>query len=147
MHIAFHNVRTRLSPRTLLTLGVAVLLIIVGLLALHTFTTEAGTSTGIETSASVASNQQAAGSPAAAGQEQSVCSGPCEASPMQSTTHDNFVMGCILALLAGLLLVAIPGFARHHIFDVHHRPSRLTDSRARALPRSLSVISLSISRT
>lgn len=146
MHVALHSVRAGLSLRMLLTLGAIATLIIVGLLGLHTFTGESATHTVVGASGSVADSNPVA---VAVGHEegQILCDALCQSGAAKWPTHDDLVMACVLAVLAGLLLLLLPRPLLCRIPIVHRQHPRSMDSGARNLPRAPSLVVLSISRT
>jgi hypothetical protein len=146
MHVALHNFRQRLSLRTVLTLGATVTLVIVGLLALHTFTAESGTHTVVGAAHSAVDSGLVAAADGQ-GEGQIACEALCASSAENWPAHDDLLMACILAVLASFLLVVLPRPLLRRIPVVHRPPSRSVDRGARNLPVALSLVALSISRT
>lgn len=147
MQVGVRTTRPQLSLRALLMLGTAAVLIIVGLLAMHTFTAEpAGHgSSGVTHSASAASHDP--GTTAILDGGVAACDGPCHVTTGQGQGHDNMMAACVLALLAGLLLLVPPTLARRHGFSLREVTSWLPWEATDALPRGPSLTVLSISRT
>lgn len=137
------------SLRTLLLLGGAVLMILVGLLGMHTFTSNAfGHGSGSASSAITASvpiaHGEVSGTHSATSAE---CDGACYASAGDRQGHMDAATACMLALLVGLLLLAPPLLLHRFGSLPWSTPgsSRLTSTSV--LPRPPSLTVLSISRT
>lgn len=146
MHVALHSVRARPSLRRLLAVGAFVSLIIIGLLGLHTFAAESATHTVVGASSSVVDSTPVALTVGHV-EGQILCDAVCEAGAAKWPTHDDLVMACVLAVLAGLLLLLLPRPLLRRIPIVHGYHSRSMDGGARNLPRAPSLVVLSISRT
>ncbi len=149
MLVAFRSARPQLSLRAVLMLGAATLMVIVGLLAMHTFTAEpAGHgSPGLTHSTSAAGAEHAPdvmGSPDSVG---AACDGPCHVSTGPGQGHDDMLTACVLALLAGLLLLLPPTLIQGRGLPLHRGMSLVRWDAAGALPRAPSLTFLSISRT
>lgn len=142
MQVGVRATRPQLSLRALLMLGTAAVLIIVGLLGMHTFTAEpAGHgSSGVSHSTSAAATADVDGGVA-------VCDGPCHVTTGQGQGHDDMVTACVLALLTGLLLLAPPALARRYGLSLREVTKWLPWEATDALPRGPSLTVLSISRT
>ncbi|WP_431522605.1 DUF6153 family protein [Microbacterium esteraromaticum] len=130
-------------------LGTAAALIIVGLLAMHTFTGKpAGHgSPGISHAASTAADGRSQNAMASVDRDAAACIGSCHVSTGQGQGHDDMVTACVLALLAGLLLLVPPTLARRHGVSLRELTSWLPWEATDALPRGPSLTVLSISRT
>lgn len=143
-----------ISVRTLL-LGIsAVLMIIVGLLGMHTFSAGAfghGAHAGIQDSTIAAEMTVSASSdttPAGATVVQSAgCDGDCESSSTQPIGHSELMMACALALLVifSFLLPAVAMYMARLTFATTF--STLWLKYSSRLPHPPSLIVLSISRT
>lgn len=143
MHVAFRSARPQLSLRALLMLGAATLMVIVGLLAMHTFTAEpAGHgSPGLTHSTSAAGDEHA---PDVMG---TACDGPCHVSTGPDQGHNDMLTACVLALLAGLLLLLPPTLIRGRGLPLHRAMSLVRWGATGVFPRAPSLTFLSISRT
>lgn len=148
MQVTVRATSPQLSLRTLLMLGTAAVLIIVGLLGMHTFTAEpAGHgSSGVTHSASTVAHVPDATASLDDGGA-AACDGPCHVTTGQGQGHDDMVTACVLALLAGLLLLVPPTFARRSGISLREVTSWLRWEATDALPRGPSLTVLSISRT
>ena len=148
MHVAFRSARPQLSLRALLMLGAATLMVIVGLLAMHTFTAEpAGHGASVLSySASVAGGDHvtATGGADSAGIP---CDGPCHAMTGPGQGDHDMLTACVLALLAGLLLLLPPVLGRGRGVNLQRVMSRVRWDASGVLPRAPSLTFLSISRT
>lgn len=153
MRVERRGLHPQLSLRTALLLAGAVLMIIVGLLGMHTFSSEAaghGTTVGAHSSSAVDHPTHVGGhTDATAASAPSVEAAPCDDACMTGSTggHSDMLSACILALLAGLLLLLRPLFT-HRL----SAPPRVVMSRLRLavgvpLSRAPSLTFLSISRT
>ncbi|MBX3195137.1 DUF6153 family protein [Leucobacter sp.] len=136
------------STRILFILCGAVLLIIVGLLGMHTFSSEAaGHGTASVSHSAVASNHSEAGVAGTLSDPSAECSGTCQPSTSPAPEHQEMVTACVLALLVGILLLA-PPVLLHRFGSVLWRPAGLWLLMSTSiLPREPSLITLSISRT
>jgi hypothetical protein len=139
------------SVRTILTVVGAVLLVIIGLLGMHTFS--AGSSGHSSTTHMNVSHEAAhpshvmGASHAATAVASTNCDDGCVAATHQPMSHDDMMMACVLALLAGFaLLLPLARLTRTSVSL--RRLSRQVELRIReVLPRPPSLIVLSISRT
>lgn len=149
MQVAIRATRPQLSLRTLLMLGTATLLVIVGLLAMHTFTADpAGHgSPGLTQSTSTAGHDHATTGTGSLEHGSAACDGPCHVSTGHEQGHTDMVTACVLALLAGVLLLLAPLMIRRHGFSLHRVMSLLKWDATGILPRAPSLTFLSISRT
>lgn len=149
MHVAFRSARSQLSLRALLMLGAATLMVIVGLLAMHTFTAEpAGHgSPGLAHSASVAGDEHAADVTGSTDPVDIACDGLCHVSTGPGQGHDDMLMACVLALLAGFLLLLPPMLIHGRGLLLHRVMSLMRWDATGVLPRAPSLTFLSISRT
>ncbi|MGV9194384.1 hypothetical protein ACQ143_08570 [Microbacterium sp. MC2] len=146
MHVALHNVRTRLSLRALVLFGATVTLIIVGLLALHTFTAESATHTVVGATSPVPDTNPIVVT-TGSDEAQIACDAPCESSAAKWPAHDDLLMACVLAVLAGFLLLALPRPVLRRIPVVHDLHPRSRDFGTPHMPEAPSLVVLSISRT
>lgn len=149
MHVAFRSARPQLSLRALLMLGAATLMVIVGLLAMHTFTAEpAGHgSPGLTHSTSSAGDEHVTdvmGSPDSA---DTACDGPCHVSTGTGQGHNDMLAACVLALLAGLLLLLPPTLVHGRGLPLHRVTIPVRWDATGVLPRAPLLTFLSISRT
>lgn len=142
------SVRGDSSVHTILTVLGAVLLVIIGLLGMHTFS--AGSSGHSPTTHTSVSNEAADPSHvmgvthAAASAN---CDVGCVAAAHQPMSHDDMMMACVLALLAGFVLL-LPLARLTHTSVSLRRLSQQVELRIReVLPHPPSLIVLSISRT
>lgn len=149
MHVAVHGARPRLSLRALLTLGGATLMVIVGLLAMHTFTSEpAGHGThGLTHSPSTAIEEHATTAATTGVNEPTACDGACHMSTGHGQGHNDMLSACVLALLAVLLLLLPPSFIQRHGLPLQRALSLARWDAIGILPRAPSLTFLSISRT
>lgn len=142
------------SVRTLLLAISAVLMIIVGLLGMHTFSAGAfghGAHAGMQDSiiAAEMTVSATAGSPpaGATGVQSAECDGDCESSDTQPIGHSELMMACALALLVifSFLLPAVAMYVARIKFAISCSTLWLKYSSRLSHPPSLIV--LSISRT
>ncbi len=153
MHVERRGLHPQLSLRTALLLASAVLMIIVGLLGMHTFSSNAvghGTAVGAHSSSAVDQATPIAGhtdavAASATSAEPTVCDDAC----MTGSTggRSNMLSACILALFAGLLLLLRPLFAQRLSPPLMVLMSRLRPEVEDTLSRAPSLTFLSISRT
>lgn len=147
MHVAHRSThQQQLSLRTVLVLAGATLMIIVGLLGMHTFSTDPvghGTATPAP-SASAVDHTDPMAAPAAE-LHASSCDDVCMTG--SAGGHSEMTTACILALLAGLLLLLRPLLAHRLGPPLQLLTSRLRLDNGRALNRAPSLTFLSISRT
>lgn len=148
MQYARRAVQRRPSMRALLVLGGLVLMIIVGLLGMHTFSAEAaGHGTASVSHTAVTSEHPESGTTGALSDTSAECNAICHANTQPGHGQLDMATACVLALLVGILLLAPP------ILLYGFRPLewgtasswRLTSTSV--LPRAPSLIVLSISRT
>lgn len=150
MSVERRGLHPQLSLRTALLLAGAVLMIIVGLLGMHTFSSEAtghGTTVGAHSSTAVDHATHVDGHiDASAG---SALSATCDDACVTGSTggHSDMLSACILALLAGLLLLLRPLFAHRLSSPLRVLMSRLRPAAGATLSRAPSLTFLSISRT
>lgn len=153
MRVERRGLHPQLSLRTALLLAGAVLMIIVGLLGMHTFSSEAaghGTTVGAHSSSTVDHATPAdSHSDAVAATASSAELAPCDDACMTGSTggHSGMLSACILALLAGLLLLLRPLFAYRLSPPLRVLMSRLRPTVGDTLSRAPSLTFLSISRT
>lgn len=149
MHVAFRSARPQLSLRALLMLGAATLMVIVGLLAMHTFTAEpAGHgSPGLPHSASAAGHEHVSDVMGSADSVVAACDGPCHVSTGHGQGHNDMLTACVLALLAGLLLLLPPMLLYGRGLPLHRVMCLTRWDATGVLPRAPSLTFLSISRT
>lgn len=150
MRIERRGLHSQPSLRTALLLAGSVLMIIVGLLGMHTFSSEAaghGTTVGAHSSTAVDHATHAGGHTAATAL--SAESAPCDDACMTGSPsgHSDMLSACILALLAGLLLLLRPLFAHRLSPPLRVLMSRLRPLVGTNLSRAPSLTFLSISRT
>lgn len=102
------------SLRALLMVGAAAALIIVGLLAMHTFAGETAGhgAAGIAHSGSATMVEEGSEPASSFGGSSISCDGPCTVTEGQGHGHTDMVTACALALLAGLLLLLPPALAQ-----------------------------------
>lgn len=146
MQITLRIARQQLSLRALLLIAGAALMIIVGLLGMHTFSADsaghdahhsATVSTATDHSAPMAATSDTSGAIA--------CDDTCLMGTGQS--HSDMVTACVLALLAGLLLLFRPMLLEHLGPPLQALVSSLRLRAVSVMPRTPSLIFLSISRT
>jgi hypothetical protein len=146
MQITLRIARQQLSLRALLLIAGAALMIIVGLLGMHTFSADvaghdahhsATASTAPEHSTPMAATSDISGAIA--------CDDTCLMGTGQS--HSDMVTACVLALLAALLLLVRPMLLEHLGPPLRALASSLRLRAVSILPRTPSLIFLSISRT
>lgn len=149
MHVAFRSARPQPSLRALLMLGAATLMVIVGLLAMHTFTAEpAGHgSPGLTHSASVAGDEHVTDVMGSPDTVDATCDGPCHVSTGHGQGHNDMLTACVLALVAGLLLLLPPMLFHGRGLPLHGLMSLTRWDATGVLPRAPSLTFLSISRT
>lgn len=153
MRVEGHGLHPQLSLRTALLLAGAVLMIIVGLLGMHTFSSEAaghGTTVGVPSSTAVDHPTHMDGhTDAIAASAVSAESAPCDDACMTGSPsgHSDMLSACILALLAGLLLLLRPLFAHRLSPPLRVLMSRRHPAVETTLSRAPSLTFLSISRT
>ncbi|MGK0742629.1 DUF6153 family protein [Leucobacter sp. Z1108] len=145
------RVRGDSSVRTILTIVGAVLLVIIGLLGMHTFS--AGSSGHASATHSSVSHEAAdpshvmGATHAATALASANCDDGCVAAAHQPMSHDDMMMACVLALLAGFVLL-LPLARLTHTSVSLRRLSQQVELRIReVLPHPPSLIVLSISRT
>ena len=148
MHLAFRSARPQLSLRALLMLGAATLMVIVGLLAMHTFTADpAGHGApGLSHSASAAGGDHLTATVGADSAGIS-CDGPCHTMTGPAQSDHDMLTACVLALLAGLLLLLPPALGRGRGVNLQRFMSRVRWNTSGVLPRAPSLTFLSIRRT
>ncbi|GAA2887433.1 DUF6153 family protein [Microbacterium esteraromaticum] len=148
MRIAVRATPRQLSLRSVLMLGAAAVLIIVGLLAMHTFTAESAGhgSTGVHVASTVTVGHDLS-SMSSASADSSTCDPSCDGPAGQTQRHADVMAACVLALLAGLLLLIPPVALRCRSFAPGQVMARLVCGATVTLPRAPSLIFLSISRT
>lgn len=134
--------------RALLVLGGAVLMIIVGLLGMHTFSAEAaGHGTASITHPVVATEHSESGTTGALSGTSAECNAICHANTEPGHGQMDMTTACVLALLVGILLLAPPillyGFGPL-VWGTASSWRLLSTS---VLPRAPSLIVLSLSRT
>lgn len=147
MHVARRSTQQQqLSLRAVLVLVGAVFMIIVGLLGMHTFSADpAGHGTAIPAhSTSTADHTDPMAATAAEGHASS-CDDACMTG--SAGGHSDMTTACILAILAGLLLLLRPLFVHRLGPPVQLLTSRLRLDVGRTLNRAPSLTFLSISRT
>lgn len=154
----------RSSTRPFLMLGAAVLLIIVGLLGMHTFSASPGGHGSAvpgqhqSMSATQAPAPSSAATPHAVAHTDSAAASTTKTSETATTlalgeadagsgSHDGMMVTCVLALLAGLLLLAAPMLLRRFLPRARLRVAHAFLTVTSARPRPPSLIFLSISRT
>ena len=150
MQIASRIQRQQLSLRVLLPLVGAAVLIIVGLLGMHTFSADPaghGTVTAHHSATTMAADTGHDALTPAASEAASV---PCDDACLSGTGqgHPDMTTACILALLAGLLLLLRPILVARRLGP----PLQIVASSVRLqavsiLPHTPSPLALSISRT
>ncbi|MFJ4044190.1 DUF6153 family protein [Microbacterium sp. NPDC089987] len=152
MNVARRGLRPQISLRGALLLATAALTIIVGLLGMHTFTADAaGHRTAApahavsENSMHSSGNAQSDGTAAPATSGLAVCDDACMSGPAGG--HADMITACVLALLAGLVLLLRPGFSYRLGPPLMSILPRLRPGAARTLSRAPSLTLLSISRT
>lgn len=153
MRVERRGLHPQFSLRTALLLASAVLMIIVGLLGMHTFSSEAaghGTTVGVASSAAVDHPTHVGGhADATADSVVSAESASCDDACMTGSPsgHSDMLSACILALLAGLLLLLRPLFTHRLSPSLRVLMSRLRPAVETNLSRAPSLTFLSISRT
>lgn len=146
MPIALRVTRQHQSLRALLLIVGAALMIIVGLLGMHTFSADpAGHDTHHSAPASTATDHSAS----MAATSETTSTVPCDDACLMGTgqSHSDMATACILALLAGLLLLVRPMLLEHLGPPLQALASSLRLRAVSILPRTPSLIFLSISRT
>lgn len=147
MQITLRIARQQRSLRALFLIAGAALMIIVGLLGMHTFSADsAGHDAHHSATATTAATDHSA--PMAATSEPSgsvACDDTCVMGTGQS--HSDMATACVLALLAGLLLLLRPMLLEHLGPPLQPLVSSLRLRAVSILPRTPSLIFLSISRT
>lgn len=139
--------RRQPSMRTLLVLGGAVLVIIVGLLGMHTFSAEPAGHGTASISHAVAAEHSESGTPRALASTSTGCIDRCHVSTGSGDGHLDMVTACVLALLVGILLLA-PPILLHRFGPLLWSATSLWRLVSTSiLPRAPSLILLSISRT
>ncbi len=146
MHVASDSVLPRRSMTRLLTLGAAAVLIIVGLLALHTLGAESPAHAGIVAPASLDDSGKPAGTPAS-NQSLGQCGESCQAVGAEWPLDQDTVIACVLALLSGLLVLLAPRLSLYRIAAACMTAATFAASRSSGYQRAPSLIALSISRT
>ncbi|ROR65353.1 hypothetical protein EDD26_0719 [Agrococcus jenensis] len=153
-----------LSARTLLLLGATVVLLITGLLGMHALGGSAGghgsghaiaghADVGQSSAAITAGDDHGShaapahhAQDAAAAARASGCTDACAADGPAAPGHSE-LMACVLALLAGLLVLVPPARLGIPWASIVNIPTSADASAARAEPPTPSLILLSISRT
>lgn len=146
MHVAHSSTRQQLSLRAVFVLAGAALMIIVGLLGMHTFSIDPAGHATASTAHAVTTDTLAQSIAAPATDAHT---SPChEACTMGSGNgHSDMATACVLALLAGLLLLLRPLVLRRFGAPPQTLTSMLRTTVDRALSRAPSLTFLSISRT
>lgn len=136
------------SMHALLLLGGAVLMIIVGLLGMHTLSAEAaGHGTASISHAAVATEQPESGTTVALSGTSTECNALCHANTEPGHGQMDMATACVLALLAGILLLA-PPILLHRFGPLLWSTTSLWHlTSTSVLPRPPSLVVLSISRT
>ncbi len=147
MHVAVRGARPQLSLRALLMLGGATLMVIVGLLAMHTFTSEPAGHGSVGLTHSAAGEEHATVAASTVASESTACEGACHVSTGHGQGHNEMLIACVLALLAGLLLLLPPILIHRHGLPPHRGVSLVRWEAIGILPRAPSLTFLSISRT
>ncbi|GGD76207.1 DUF6153 family protein [Microbacterium murale] len=154
MHVERRGLHPQLSLRTALLLASAVLMIIVGLLGMHTFSSNAvghGTAVGAHSSSAADHATHIAGQADAIAVSSATTAEPivCDDACMTGSTggHSDMLSACILALLAGLFLLLRPLFAQRLSPPLRVLMSRRHPAVETTLSRAPSLTFLSISRT
>lgn len=153
MNVAYRGLRPQISLRGALLLGAAVLMIIVGLLGMHTFSADAaGHRTAIASNTVLTNDHAAAQSSHGGSAEGAVVSGgltTCDDACLSSSAggHSNMLGACVLALLAGLLLLLRPVLSHRLEPPLLSILPSLQPDIDRRLSRAPSLTFLSISRT
>ena len=146
MHIASRITRRRSSLHATLALAGAAVMIIMGLLGMHTFNSEAAGhgAAGPAATASTVHHSSSMGAPSGAGH-----GSPCDDTCVTGSggEHSDMMSACVLALLAGLLLFFRPLLVRRIGPSLQMLVASLRLPAGRALPRPPSLTLLSISRT
>ncbi|MBD8011187.1 MULTISPECIES: DUF6153 family protein [Microbacterium] len=147
MHVAVRGARPQLSLRALLMLGGATLMVIVGLLAMHTFTSEPAGHGSVGLTHSAAGEEHATVAASTVASESTACEGACHVNTGHGQGHNEMLIACVLALLAGLLLLLPPILIQRHRLPPHRAVSLVRWEAIGILPRAPSLTFLSISRT
>ena len=147
MHVAVRGERPQLSLRALLILGGATLMVIVGLVAMHTFTSEPAGHGSVGLTHSAAGEEPATVAASTVASESTACEGACHVSIGHGQGHNEMLTACVLALLAGLLLLLPPILIQRHGLPLHRAVSLVRWEAIGILPRAPSLTFLSISRT
>lgn len=147
MHVAVRGARPQLSLRALLMLGGATLMVIVGLLAMHTFTSEPAGHGSVGLTHSAAGEEHATAAASTVASESTACEGACHVNTGHGQGHNEMLTACVLALLAGLLLLLPPILIHRHRLPPHRAVSLVRWEAIGIPPRAPSLTILSISRT
>lgn len=140
--------RRQPSRRTLLLLGGAVLMILVGLLGMHTFSAEpAGHGTAAINHAAAPAEHSESGTTGALAVTSTGCSDLCHVSTGPGPGHQDMANACVLALLVGILLLVPPVLLYRFGPLLWSAASLWRLTSTSILPRAPSLIILSISRT
>ena len=142
MHVTVRGARPQLS-----LLGGATLMVIVGLLAMHTFTSEPAGHGSVGLTHSAAGEEHATAVASTVASESTACEGACHVSTGHGQGHNEMLTACVLALLAGLLLLLPPILIQRHGLPLHRAVSLVRWEAIGILPRAPSLTFLSISRT
>ena len=147
MHVTVRGARPQLSLRALLMLGGATLMVIVGLLAMHTFTSEPAGHGSVGLTHSAAGEEHATAAASTVASESTACEGACHVSTGHGQGHNEMLTACVLALLTGLLLLLPPILIQRHGLPPPRAVSLVRWEAIGILPRAPSLTFLSISRT
>ena len=136
------------SMRAIFVLGGTVLMVIVGLLGMHTFSAESTRhGTASISHAAVATIYPDSGISEAISGTSTECNTACNVSTDPGRDPLDMVNGCVLALLIGVLLLA-PPILKHWLSPLLWNSARLWHLTATSvIPRAPSLTFLSISRT
>ncbi len=146
MHVVLDSVLPRRSVTMLLTFGAAALLIIIGLLALHTFGAESPAHTAVVAPVNIHDSGEPASS-TIGNQSPGACDESCQAVATTWSPDQSSVIACVLALLSGLLVLLIPRLPLYRIATSRMAAADPASPRRGLRQQALSLIALSISRT
>ena len=148
MNVAHHITRPQSSLRTVLLLAGAVIMIIVGLLGMHTFSADAA-GHGAPGAQSASTSITPDHADAMVAPSETGHTAPCDDVCLTGSGggHSEMMTACVLALLAGLLLLIRPLLVDRLGSPLMVLVSALQVRAGRVRSRAPSLIFLSISRT